>query len=284
MLLVGRFELHLAVVADVAVFIGVGDVASQQAERQRVAAGVLPRCVQLVVPADDPQVPQQLDRRFPRQPVELLFLGGGVSLDVGQVFAGGDDDQSGVVGGQLPQQRFERRVFQPPGLRIARRVLQRFDAVEDQQRAAPSNQPGQPLAPFMRAADGRIGVAEECECFGDEQVSGGLPALARALAVKAPVKVPLNAGPVWFFRREASLHPVEHQRRLPRPTPGHQRVDVERVVGRVAKLAGLLVAKLVKSFGLLVANLARRFGVLLTQPKVLTTFATGDAPRRVERR
>ena len=29
------------------------------------------------------------------------------------------------------------------------------------------------------------------------------------------------------FGREARLHPVKHQRRLPRPAPGHQRVDVE---------------------------------------------------------
>lgn len=68
------------------------------------------------------QVPQQLDRRFLRQLVELLLLGRGVCLDVRQVFASGDDDQAGVVSGEFPQQRFERRVFQPP-LRTFRRRM-----------------------------------------------------------------------------------------------------------------------------------------------------------------
>ncbi len=107
------------------------------------------------------QVAQQVNRRLLHKPVELLLLGRRLVLDVLQVLAGGDEAQAGVVGGETLQERFEGLILEPPSLRIVHRILQRLDAVQDEQRAMPADEPGQPFAAFPRAALGRVGVVEE---------------------------------------------------------------------------------------------------------------------------
>ncbi len=140
---------------------GVGKESAEQLQRQRVPAGILPRRLHLGFRADDLQVAQQGNRRLLHQLVELLLRGRRLVLDVLQVLAGGDDAQAGIVGGQTLQERFEGLILEPPGLRIVHRILQRLDAVQDEQRAMPADEPGQPFAAFPRAALGRVGIVEE---------------------------------------------------------------------------------------------------------------------------
>ena len=107
------------------------------------------------------QVAQKGDRRFLHESVELLLGRCGLVLDVLQVLAGGDDAQARNVSDQRLQQRFQRRILEPAGLRIADRILQRLDPVQDEQRAMLPDQSGQPFAAFPRGALGRVRVVEE---------------------------------------------------------------------------------------------------------------------------
>ena len=115
--------------------IRLGDESAEQLQRQRVPAGILPGRLHLGFGADDLQVAQQVNRRLLHELVELLLLGRRLVLDVLQVLAGGDDAQAGIVGGQTLQERFEGLILEPAGLRIVQRILQRLDAVQDEQRA-----------------------------------------------------------------------------------------------------------------------------------------------------
>ena len=83
--------------------------------------------------------PQQGNRRLLHQLVELLLLGRRLALDVLEVLAGGDDAQAGIVGGQALQERFEGLILEPAACGSFERILQRLDAVEDEQRAMPAD-------------------------------------------------------------------------------------------------------------------------------------------------
>src|SRR5436190_6694667 len=81
------------------------------------------------------------------------------------------------------------------------RILQGLEAVEDEQAAPLADDAGEALA-FLERAGGAGGegfvrvVAEEGEGFLEEQVGGSGDLLARSLAVKAPRKGGVAAGPV----------------------------------------------------------------------------------------
>ena len=183
------------------------------------------------------------DRRLLHQPVELLLLGRRLVLDVLQVLAGGDQAEAGIVGGQALQERLEGLILEPPGLGIVHRILQRLDAVEDEQRAMPPDERGQPFTAFPRAAFGGVGVVEKRESFLDEQVGRGLPRFARALAVERPVEVALDARPALL--RHPLADPVRHQRRLADAAPGNQRVDIQCRVrpGRIKRVEPAVAAE-----------------------------------------
>ncbi len=187
-------------------------------------AGILPGRLHLGFRADDLEVAQEVNRRLLHELVELLLLGRRQALDVLQVLAGGDEAQAGVVGRQTLQERFEGLILEPPGLRIVQRILQRLDAVEDEQRAMPADEPGQPFAAFPRAALGGVRVVEELERLLNEQVGRSLPRFAGPLAVEGPVEVAFDARPA--LGRHPLADPVGHERRLADTAPGDQRVDV----------------------------------------------------------
>ena len=232
---VGLLELHLLVMTDVLV-VGIGEESAEQLQRQRVPAGILPGRLHLGFRADDLQVAQEGDRRLLHQLVELLLLGRRLVLDVLQVLAGGDDAQAGIVGGQTLQERFEGLILEPPGLRIVHRILQRLDAVEDEQRAMPADEPGQPFAALPRAALGGVGIVEELERLLNEQVGRGLPRFAGPLAVERPIEVAFDARPA--LGRHPLADPVRHERRLADAAPGDQRVDVQSRIrpGRIERV------------------------------------------------
>ena len=212
-------------------------------QRQRVPAGIAPGRLHLGLRADDLQVSQQVNRRLLHQFVELLLRGRRLVLDVLQVLAGRDNTESRVVGGQTLQERFERLILEPTGLRVVQRILQGLDAVEDEQRAMPADEPRQPFAAFPRAALGGVGIAEERERLVNEQVGRGLARFARSLAVKGPVEVALDPRPA--LNRHPLADPVRHQRRLADPAPGDERVDIQLRIrpGRIKGVEPLVAPK-----------------------------------------
>ena len=93
----------------------------------------------------------------------------------GRCSRGGDDAQAGIVSSQTLQERFESLILEPAGLRIADRILQRLDAVQNEQCLMPADEPRQPFAAFPWAALGRVRVVEKLERFLDKLVGRSLP-------------------------------------------------------------------------------------------------------------
>src|SRR5439155_24515463 len=108
------------------------------------------------------------------------------------------------------------------------RVLQRLEAVEDEEAAPLAHDTGEALS-FLERAGGAGGeglvrvVAEEGEGFLEEQVGGSGHLVARALTVEAPRKGGVAARPVLMrqFRR-----PLGDERGLPFAAEGDEGEEV----------------------------------------------------------
>ena len=166
--------------------------------------------------------------------------GGG---EIGDGFAGGDEAEAAPGALQTGEEGAQRIVLQLALLRPGR-MLERLQAIEDEQGAVPRDERGEAraLVPRGRGAVGQLGVAEELERGGDEDrgVGGGLRtgvvALGtRALAVKRPVEVTLHAA--MPLAREQRLRPPRGDGGLPRPADGDQRDD-PRPPGLVGERVG----------------------------------------------
>ena len=183
---------------------------------------------QLLLPAVHPELAEQ---RHGRAGLQLLqgdlrrrARGAG---EVGDPFPGGDHAEARVARGQTLEERGEAGVLEPPlDLRPARRVLQRLDAVEDEQGALLPHQIGEARAAVVERAGLGVGIAEEAEGVVDERLGGGDLVLA-PLAVERPVEHP--RGPAPAVGRHA-VQPAGDQRRLADASEGHQGEDVD---GRV---------------------------------------------------
>src|SRR5688572_12376394 len=109
-------------------------------------------------------------------------------LQVRERIAGGDDAQAATGGSQAFQQRGDALILELARRGRGGRVLQRLEAVEDENAAPLADDAGEPLAFLERA--GRAGserlvrvVAEEGEGLLEKQVGGSSHLLTRALAV-----------------------------------------------------------------------------------------------------
>ena len=187
------------------------------------------------------KVAQKGDRRFLHELVELLL--GRVAwfsmfFRCSRVVT---MHNPGLSAARACKQCFQCLILEPPGLRIADRILQRLDAVQDEQRAMLADQPGQPFAAFPWAALCRVGVVEELERLLDEQVGRRLPRFAGPLAVERPIEVAFDARPA--LGRHPLADPVGDERRLADTAPGDQRVDIQsRICPRRIKGIEPLVA------------------------------------------
>ena len=154
-------------------------------------------------------------------------------LQVRERIPGGDDAQAVAGGGQALEQRGDALVLELARRGRGGRVLQRLEAVEDEEAAPLAHEAGEALA-FLERAGGAGGellvrvVAEEGEGFLEEQVGGSGQLLARALAVEGPRKGGVAAGPVLRgeFRR-----PLGDERGFPFAAEGDEAVVVVTSTG-----------------------------------------------------
>src|ERR1700678_2486602 len=94
--------------------------------------------------------------------------------------------------------RAQALVLQLPGKRRGRRILQRFEAVEDQRRA-PGADASRETAAFVVGAlalDRRR--AEEFQRLGEKEIGRACLVLARSLAVERPAKRRFSIWPALF--------------------------------------------------------------------------------------
>ena len=163
--LVGLIQVDLAPLADVAVVRAAQEVA-EESQGEGVPLELLRRGAQLALPAVHAELAEQIDGR-----ADLQFLQGDLRRrargagEVGDAFAGGDHAEARVARGQALEEGGEAGVLEAPlDLRPPRRVLQRLDAVEDEQG---------PLLPDQRGETGAA-VVEASRPWGrDRRRSGG---------------------------------------------------------------------------------------------------------------
>ena len=152
----------------------------------------------------------------------------------GMRISGGDDAQAVAGGGQPFEQRGDALVLEFARRGRGGRVLQRLEAVEDEQAAPLAHDAGQALA-FLERAGGAGGefivrvVAEEGEGFLEEQVGGSGHLLARALAVEGPRKDGVAAGPVLMRQFRG---PLGDERGFPFAAEGDEGEDVRALCSR----------------------------------------------------
>src|SRR5687767_5168195 len=104
-------------------------------------------------------------------------------VEIGDLLPRRDNTESAVTHSEAAQQRLERRIAQLARLR----VLQRLEAIEDQQRAALRDKLREPLPllPSIRGARGQRGITEELQCRLQEDI-------ATPLTIERPVEVALD--------------------------------------------------------------------------------------------
>src|SRR5213083_266277 len=104
----------------------------------------------------------------------------------------------------------------------AGRVLERFDAVEDEQSAFAGDGFGEQAA-FLPRRERRLALdAEPFEGMGEKNVFGGLPIFLGALAVEAPRIDASRAEPSFALE---TLEPVLDEHRLADTAPRDERDD-----------------------------------------------------------
>ena len=132
--LVGPVEVDLAPLADVAA-VGPAQEVAEEGQGEGVPLELLGRGAQLALPAVHAELAEQGHRR-----AEFQFLQRDLRRrarragEVGDPFPGGDHAEARVARGQALEERGEAGILEAAlDLRPARRVLQRLDAVEDEQ-------------------------------------------------------------------------------------------------------------------------------------------------------
>ena len=131
---VGLFQVANAIdTADVAA-VGVEKEPTQQREAQGVATELLAGVFQLLVCSRDLEPAQQADGDRPGQVVEVFPPRGesAQAVEVGEDLATAQHAETGIELGQREEQVAEVGIEQAAGLRVADRLLERLEAVEDQ--------------------------------------------------------------------------------------------------------------------------------------------------------
>ena len=163
-----------------------------------------------------PERPQQRHASFHGQARELHLRRSGlpVGSQIRDGIPGGDHAQAVVVGGQPFQQGGQPLVLQLARRGRGGRVLQRLQAIQDQQRPPLAHQLRQPPAFVERPlrTDGHLRVAEEGEGILEKHVGRGRYLLPRPLAVERPRQHRLAPRPLPMRQLR---RPLRHQRRLP---------------------------------------------------------------------
>ncbi len=186
----------------------------------------VPHLFDLLITADQLLVANHTHGRFEHELIKLVFLLRRKTVDIGEMFAAGDETQSVIVLIQTLRQRLKSVIFQLPGLArsIGWRILQGLNSIQDEQRSVPTNQPGQSLTTLPRCSFGRIRVAEECEGGIDEQVRLCLLSLPGSLRAETPVEVTFDARPA--FGNHPRRQPLRDQSCLPHSSPGDKTQNV----------------------------------------------------------
>ena len=148
--------------------------------------------------------------------VDLLSRG----QEIGEIsyrFTRGDHTQPRVLAGQLADQDGQRGVFELASFNIQIR-LERFHAIEQQQRLLAPHQVSQPLSFVPGRTLRRVSIAKPFQRFRDKNVRGG-DTFAGSLAVKRPGK---HAPCAAIIVRGQLLAPFVDQRGFAHSTPGHE--------------------------------------------------------------
>ncbi len=247
---VGFFELHEVALADVP-GVGVVEVSAEQVQGERVAFHVFHQLLEIGLgTGSHADGPEQLHPGGRREARQLVHGRGGllVGAQIGDAIPGGDDAKPQAGVGQPLEQGGEALV-----LELARRgrgggVLQRLQAIEDEQRPSFADELGQPPAFFerTRATLSHRRIAEEDEGFLEKHVARGGRLLARALAVEGPREDGITPRPVLMRQLR---RPLRHQRGLPLASEGNEGEDVgphrlaaHGLVPRIGEELGLGVA------------------------------------------
>ncbi len=190
-------------------------IAADDLERQRVAPHVGGELQALLSRPLDAERREQFRAGLRAQRREVaLRRGCGVALQIVDREARRHQTEAGVALREALQQREHALILQLAGERRSRRILQRLQPIEDQQRALGPDDLREPLALLVAAlAFDRLG-AEEFDRLGEKQVRRGAGLLARALVVERPGERGLAPGPAP--RREI-VRPFRDERSLPLP-------------------------------------------------------------------
>ena len=127
--------------------------------------------------------------------------------------------ESGGLAGELFQQALHVGSAELAAHRTGR-VLERLNAVEDEQGAFEGDSVGEQAAFVPRRKLWLTLHAEPFEGVGKEDVFGGLPVFLDALAVEAPRIHTARAGPALPLE---ALEPLLDEHGLAHPTPRHER-------------------------------------------------------------
>ncbi len=178
-------------------------VTAEEDERERVAFDVFHQCLEFLRRAAHAEGSEQVHAGVAGQAQQFHLRRSGLPerAQVRQRIAGGDEAQAVAGGGEAFKQRGDALVLELVGRGRGGRVLQRLETVEDEQGVPLADDGGEALA-FLERTGGagsegfvRV-VAEEGEGFLEKQVGTRGHLLARALAVEAPGKGGVAAGPV----------------------------------------------------------------------------------------
>ena len=205
--------------------------AREQAERERMAAEFARRGFQLLVGPPHAVVAQQRRAGLVRQFLDVDDRRGVVPpmADVLDREPAGEHDQAVRCGRrrrrEAAQQHAQALVLQLAELPVGT-VLQRLDAVENEQRAPPRHRLGDRLA--LGGGAGRFRLDAELVQRPIEERVRRSRALLRALAVKRPAEHCLRAA---IIVGPQSLQPFVDQRRLARAAFGDEREDVGLGIG-----------------------------------------------------
>ena len=209
-------ELHPVVTADVAVK-GLLEKAAHDLQGEGVAVDFLDQVFELLLGANhDPELAQQGHAGGFAQARKLMLRGSGLpeGAQVGDGVARGNQAQAVAAGGQPLEQGRDALVLELARRGREGRVLQRLQAVENEQGPPLAHERGQPPAFVERAlrASRQLGVAEKGEGFLEKQVGRSRQLLARALAIEGPRERGIARRPILGRERR---DPLRDQRGLP---------------------------------------------------------------------
>ena|GEM_PF-5392918 len=222
--LAGPVEADLSSLADVSI-VGSAQVVAEKSQGKGVALEFFDGNPHLAPPSDDSELAKQRDRCIGLQ----LFQSDlrrclGIAGEVGDAFAGGDDAEARIAHGQALEKSREAGIFEAAfDLRPARRILQRLDAVKDQEGALTPDEGGEAGATVVDGASVGVGISEKAEGVIDERLGGG-NAVFQALAVEGPVEHARDAAPVVGGH---AVEPVGDQGGFADPSEGDEGKDVD---------------------------------------------------------